>query len=222
MPAIMFIGNLNYVFIAVIGGLQGGVGQPVARRRAGVHPVLPPVQPAADPGGLDVQPAAVRRRVGRAGLRAARRGRAAARPGRAGHRRRAPRAGRVRARVVPVRRGDAADRGPLAGGGARSLGGHRRPHGSRQDHPGEPRHALLRARVGTHHPRRRRHRDHEPRRPARRDRHGAAGHLAVRRHHPREHRLRPARAPGRTRSSTPPGRRTSTGSCTRCPTATTR
>ena len=54
------------------------------------------------------------------------------------------------------------------------------------------------------------------------DRHGAAGHLAVRRHDPRQHRLRP---PGRhrgARSSRRRGRPTSTGSCTRCPTATTR
>ncbi len=83
----------------------GRVGRDVARRRAGVHPVLPPVQPAADPGRVDVQPAAVRRRVRRAGLRPARRRGAGARPGaspsdladRA-------RAGRVRARVVPLRR----------------------------------------------------------------------------------------------------------------------
>ena len=32
----------------------------VAGRRAGVHPVLPPVHPAADPGRLDDEPAAVR------------------------------------------------------------------------------------------------------------------------------------------------------------------
>ena len=38
----------------------------------------------------------------------------------------------------------------------------------------------------------RRHRDAAAGRAARRDRHGAAGHLAVRRHHPRQHRVRPA------------------------------
>ena len=42
-PAIKFIANLNYVAIAVIGGLRDRVGHDVARRRAGVHPVLAPV-----------------------------------------------------------------------------------------------------------------------------------------------------------------------------------
>ena len=59
--------------------------------------------------------------------------------------------------------------------------------------------------------------DDAPRRPARPDRHGAAGHLAVRRHDPRQHRLRPARTPPRRRSSRRRGRPTSTGSCTRLP-----
>ena len=76
MPAMMFIGNLNYVAIAVVGGLRVASGSMQPRRRAGVHPVLAPVHPAADPAGVDGQPAAVRRRVGRARLRAARRRRA--------------------------------------------------------------------------------------------------------------------------------------------------
>ena len=106
MPAMMFIGNLNYVAIAVVGGLRVASGQHVARRRAGVHPVLPPVHPAADPGRVDGQPAAVRRRLGGAGLRAARRRGAGARPGSTGAARRdAARPGRVRARVVPLRAG---------------------------------------------------------------------------------------------------------------------
>ena len=48
-------------------------------RRAGLHPVLAPVHPAADPGGLDVEPDAERGRIGRAGVRRARRPRAGAR-----------------------------------------------------------------------------------------------------------------------------------------------
>ena len=59
----------------------GGVGYAVDRRRAGVHPVLAAVQPAADPGRVHGQPGAVRRRVGRAGLRPARRRGAGAGPG---------------------------------------------------------------------------------------------------------------------------------------------
>ncbi len=55
---------------------------------------------------------------------------------------------------------------------------------------------------------------HAARRAARRDRHGAAGHLAVRRHDPRQHRVRQARRRPRTRSSTAAaGHATSTGSC---------
>ena len=57
---------------------------------------------------------------------------------------------------------------------------------------------------------------------ARADRHGAPGHLAVRGHDPRQHRLRPSRTRPRRRSSRPRGRRSWTASCTRCPTATTR
>ena len=65
-----------------------------------------------------------------------------------------------------------------------------------QDHAGEPDDALLRARRRADHARRRgRHRD-DPRRAALADGHGAAGHLAVRRDHPGQHRLRPARRLG--------------------------
>ncbi len=181
----------------------GRLGLDVAGRRAGVHPVLPPVQPAAHPGGLDVQPAAVRRRLGRAGLRAARRGRAGAGPGHPRRWRDGPGPGGVRARVVPLRAGRAADRGPLAGRRPGTVGGDRRPDRRRQDDAGQPDHALLRAGRRSHHVRRARHRDHGPRRAARPDRHGAAGRLAVRRHDPRQHRLRPA---GRHRGGDPRGR----------------
>ena len=57
------------------------------------------------------------------------------------------------------------------------------------------------------HPRRRRHHLDAARRPARADRHGAAGHLAVRGDHPRQHRLRP---PGRDRGGDPRGPREAT------------
>ena len=52
----------------------GGQRHDEPRRRAGVHPVHPDVHPAADPGGLDGQPAAVRRGFGGAGFRGAGRG----------------------------------------------------------------------------------------------------------------------------------------------------
>ena len=53
------------------------------------------------------------------------------------------------------------------------------------------------------------------------DRHGAAGHLAVQRNDRRQHRLRPARRRPRRGARGGRARPTSTGSCTRCPTATT-
>ena len=73
MPTMMFIGNLNYVVIAVLGRHQGRQRLDLAGRRPGVHPVLPAVHPAADAGRVDDQPAAVGGRQRRAGLRAARR-----------------------------------------------------------------------------------------------------------------------------------------------------
>ena len=82
-PAMMFLGNLNYVAIAVIGGLRVSSGTMTHRRRPGVHPVLAPVHPAAHAAGVDGQRAAVGHRVGRAGLRAARRAGGDRRPDRA-------------------------------------------------------------------------------------------------------------------------------------------
>ncbi len=198
----MFLGNLNYVAIAVVGGLRVALGRDVARRRAGVHPVLPPVHPAADPAGLDGQRAAVRHRLGRAGLRAARRPRAGRRRGEPAPRRAAGRAGRVRPRAVLVRPRQPADRGPVAGRRAGRHRRHRRADRRRQDHAGQPHHALLRARRRHHPPRRPRHLQDAPPRPALGHRHGAPGHLAVRRHDPREHRLR---QPRRHRGADPRG-----------------
>ena len=92
------------------------VGRDAARQRAGVHPVLAAVHPAAHPARVDGERAAVRRRVGRARVRAARR--AASRPptprrGRAA--RAAARRGPVRGRRVPLQARRAADRRPVAG-----------------------------------------------------------------------------------------------------------
>ena len=159
----------------------------------------------------------------RAGLRAARRRRGAGRRRRrAAPRPYAARRGALRARVVLLRPGPAADRGPLAGRAARPDGRDRRPDRRRQDHAGQPGDAVLRRRRAAGSPSTASTSPSMPRADAARpDRHGAAGHLAVRGHDPRQHRLRPARTPPRRRSSRPRGRRSSTGSCTRCPTATT-
>ena len=110
---------------------------------------------------------------------------------------------RVRARVVLLRARQAAHRGPVAGRRAGPDRRHRRPDRRRQDHPGQPGmrfYELTGGRItldGVDITRT------DPRRPALADRHGAAGHLAVRRHHPRQHRLR---APGRHRRRGAAGR----------------
>ena len=77
-------------------------------------------------------------------------------------------------------------------GRAGGDGGDRRADRGRQDDPGQPADAVLRDRLGPDPARWRRHRADEPRGAARADRHGAAGRVAVRRHHRGEHRLRPA------------------------------
>ena len=66
------------------------------------------------------------------------------------------------------------------------------------------------------HPRR------DPGQPARGDRRRAAGHRAVQRHDPLQHRLRPAGRHARRRSSRRPGSRRCTTSSCACRTATTR
>ena len=60
--SMMFVGNLNYVAIAVIGGIKVASGTPVARRRAGLLPVLAAVHPAHHPGRQHREHPAERRR----------------------------------------------------------------------------------------------------------------------------------------------------------------
>ena len=98
--------------------------------------------------------------------------------------------GRVRRRVVRLRPEPTAHRGAVAHRRAGPDDRHRRAHRRRQDHARQPDHALLRARLRLHHPRRRRHRVDRPVRAPVQHRHGAAGHVAVRRDDPRQHRLR--------------------------------
>ncbi len=80
-----------------------------------------------------------------------------------------------------------------------SHGGDRRAHRRGQDDAGEPADAVLRRRLRPDPARRRRHLDDQPPFTAIADRDGAAGHLAVRRHDLRQHRLRPAGRRPRTR-----------------------
>ncbi len=72
-PAMMFLSNLNYVIISVVGGLQVASGADAARRRPGVHPVRAAVPDADHPDRGSGQPHAVGRRLGGARLRVPRR-----------------------------------------------------------------------------------------------------------------------------------------------------
>ncbi len=227
MPAMMFIGNLDYV-------RDRGGRRPAGRRRARHRSATCRRSSSTRASsrsrsrqlGSHGEPAAVRasRRAERvfelldADEQDARR-RAAPRP-------RRTRRGRVEFEDVSfsLRRRQAAHRPTCRSraepGQTVAIVG---PTGAGKTTPGQPDHAVLRASTSG-----RITLDgvdiaaDDARRPALAHRHGAAGHVAVRRHDPREHRLRRGRRDGRRRSSPPRRPPTSTGSCTRCPTATTR
>ena len=193
-PATTFIGNVSYVAVAVVGGIQVATGQltlgsiqafiqyvrqfnqPLTQVAAmyntmqsgiasaeRVFDLLDADEQTPDPPAPAAADASVRR----------------------------PR--RIRTRRLRLSARHPRHRGSVAGRRARQHGGDRRADRRGQDHPGQPAHALLRGRRGTNPHRRRRRRDHDPPPTALADRHGAAGHLAVRRHHLRQHRLRQAR-----------------------------
>ena len=204
-PAMMFLGNLNFVVIAVVGGLRVASGAMTLGDVQAFIQYSRQFTPAADPDGLHGERPAVGRGLGRAGLRPARRRRA-------DRRRRA-----IACDPAPAPRGRVefdhvtfsydpdkpAHHRPVAGGRARPDRRHRRAHRRGQDDPGQPHHALLRARrrarspsTAPTSPRM------QPPEPAGRHRHGAAGHLAVRRDDPGQHRLR---QPRRHRGADPRG-----------------
>ena len=158
-PAMMFVGNLNYVLVAVVGALRVAAG---ALSLGDVQAFIQysrqfsqPLTQVASMANLLQSGVASAERVF-ALLDADEQEPDPAQPGRAGGGRRP---GAVRARLVPVRARPAADRGPVAGGRARPDGGDRRADGRRQDHAGQPADAVLRGRLAAAiTARRRRHR----------------------------------------------------------------
>ena len=201
-PSTMFFGNLQYVIVAVVGGLRVAtgaisIGDVQAFIQYSRQFAMPLTQLASMMNMFQSGIASLERVIelldaeeqtpdGTARL-----------------------SGPVEGRVVfddvslLVRPRSGAHRGPRAGGRTGGDHRHRRAHRGRQDHVGEPDHAVLRARRRLHHPRRRRHRQHPPGGAALPPRHGAAGHVALRRDHPGEHRLR---QPRRHRGADPRGR----------------
>ena len=72
-PFTMFMGNLQYVIVAVVGGLRVASGAISDRRHPGVHPVLAQLLDAADAARVDDERLPVGHRVVRAGDRVPRR-----------------------------------------------------------------------------------------------------------------------------------------------------
>ena len=103
MPAMMFIGNLNYVVVAVVGGLRVASGSlSLGDVQAFVQYTRQFTQPLTTVASMmNLLQSGVA--VGRAGLRAARRRRGAGRRRRPRAPRRTPGGGGLRARVVLVR-----------------------------------------------------------------------------------------------------------------------
>ena len=162
-PLMMFMSNLNYVLVAVVGGLliAGGsltIGAVTAFIQYSRQFSQPLTQVASMANLLQSSVASAERVF--ALLDAAEQAPDAAEPVQAG---RGPGPGRVRRRVVPVRGGPAADRARLARRGAGAHRRHRRPDRSGQDDPGQPADAVLRDRFRGDPARRRQHRRDEPR-----------------------------------------------------------
>ncbi|WP_425591205.1 ABC transporter ATP-binding protein [Candidatus Neomicrothrix sp.] len=142
-PSMMFLGNLNYVAIAVIGGLRvasgtmslGDVQAFIQYSRQFTQPLT---QVASMANLLQSGVASAERVFEVLDADEERPTRSCLprpRPGGPGG---------VPRRLVPLPRRHAAHRAPVAGGRTGPDRGHRGPHGRRQDHPGEPDDAVLR------------------------------------------------------------------------------
>ena len=192
-PIMMFIGNLGYVAVAVIGGLL------VTRRTIAIGDVqafiqysrqfsMPITQLSSIANSIQLTIASAERvfELLDEPEEPAEPAAAATLP--------APR-GEVQfdRRRLQLQARRAADRGHEHQRGRRTNGGHRRPHRRGQDDARQPVDAVLRRQCRQHPRRRHRHPRAAARRTAADVRHGAAGHVAVFRQHSRQHRLRPRR-----------------------------
>ena len=204
MPTMFFIGNLNYVAIAVIGGLRVASGTMT----------LGDVQAFIQYTRMFTQPVtqlASMANVLQSGVASAERvfevldeEEQVPEEARALN----PTCGRVAFEHIwfsydaDTAKGDdplelpkrekAADRGSVAGRRAGKHGGHRWPDRCRQDHTSQLDHAVLRARPRPDHPRRGGHCHGAAVGVAKQHRHGPARYVAVPWHHPRQHCLRTA------------------------------
>ena len=197
-PATTFIGNLGYVAVAVVGGLQVATGHiTLGSIQAFIQYVRQFNTPLSQVAGMY--------NTLQSGVASAERvfelldepeeSPDPSRP-RTQPNGRAPQpAGRVefRPRELCLPPGHPGDRRPVDGGRAGQHGGDRRTDRSGQNHAGEPAHAVLRRRLRPDPGRRRRYHHGEQTSAAIANRHGAAGHLALRRDDRGEHRLWTAR-----------------------------
>ena len=192
MPAMTFIGNLVYVGIAVVGGLQVASGSmQLGDVQAFIQYSRQFTMPLAQLGSMA--------NMLQSGVASAERvfdlldeEEESAEP--APVPRSGPTRGRLglRERVLPVFAGQAADHGPQPGRRTGAEHRHCWAYWCRQDHAGEPDDALLRAGRRTDNARRRGRRLDPAARAALADGHGPPGHLAFWRDHPRQHCVRTA------------------------------
>ena len=192
-PATMFVGNLSYIGVAVVGGLQVATGQiTLGSIQAFIQYVRQFNQPLTQVAGMY--------NTLQSGVASAERvfefldepeESGDPRLFAAGFRERT--AGGVPECQLRLPRGHTGARGHLAGRRTGQHGGDRRADRRREDHSGQPADAVLRAGLRAHPDRRRRHDDGQPAVDALADRDGAAGHLVVQRNDRRQHRLWAAR-----------------------------
>ena len=201
-PVMMFIGNLNYVAIAVIGGLRVAsgtmnIGDVQAFLQYSRQYTQPLTQLASMTNLLQSGIASAERVFEL--IDAPEESKDPESPLTDEQPRRSR---RVRPRALLVRPHRPTHRGSLVGRRAGTDHRDRRPHRCGEDHPRQPDPAVLRNRRRRDPSRWQRHRPHATSRPALEHRDGASGHVVVRRHHPRQHRVR---EPRRDRGGDPRG-----------------